>query len=247
MSVEKWISFWRTHERLGYHAEDCETIRSWMNPQDREIGSMPRSFPLNRKDQGKLHPALTPVPYVGNIRNATIIFAMLNPTVGRADYVDNSKEEFHDLLRRNRLQENVTDCFAVDNKSSALSWYEYFRPIFRSAVQSAAGISHVSEDSMWEALRRRLAIVELIPYYSQNASILLQKGRYADLKSVIYAQEAMEEIRNRPNTTVICRWKRSPNRWKMPANTYICSTARAGLSADARQAVCANLVEYLKS
>lgn len=247
MSVEKWIAFWQAHEGAGYHAKDRENISTWLRPADHEIGSFRRlSFPLDRKARNKLHPDLTPVPYVGDVRNATVILAMLNPTVGWADYVDDAKQEFHDLLRWNRLQENVRDCFAVDDASKAQSWSKYYRSIFKSTVKCATDIGRVSEERVWEALRRRLAIMELVPYYSQNASMLLQNNRYAALPSVIYAQRAMEEIRQRRNTTVICRWKRGPERWQMPADTYFCSAARGGLSACARQAVGEELVKYLR-
>ena len=125
MSVEKWIEFWSKHNGAGYHQCDVDAIEAWRPAANREVSGPARPrYPLPEKDRGKLHPGLTPVPFVGDLRNATIIFAMLNPTVGELDYLDDEKPEFHELLNRNRLQEDVRDCFAVDDTSacSELVW-----------------------------------------------------------------------------------------------------------------------------
>jgi hypothetical protein len=246
MRVEKWIAFWRNHEGSGYHTKDRDAINAWRYPQNGKI-DIPTtpSFPLDRKDRGKLHPRLTPVPYVGDIRNAKIILAMLNPTVDCNDYVDNEKPEFHELLRWNRQQENVQSCFAVDETLQAPSWSRYYRSLFRSAVKCATDASKAHEEKVWETLCNSLAIMELVPYYSQNASMLLQNDRYADLPSAKCALEAMEEVRERCDTIVICRWGRGPERWRMPPGTYICSATRRGLSAAAKKAVCEQLVKLL--
>ena len=143
MSVEKWIAFWRNHEGSGYHADDCSVINTWGHPQNREIDSpLVPTFPLARKDRGKLHPRLTPVPYVGDIRSARIIFfALLNPTVCCRDYADNEKDEFHKLLERNRLQEDVQGCFAMRRQFTAPSWSEYYRSVLKSSVECATDLA----------------------------------------------------------------------------------------------------------
>jgi len=246
MSIEKWTTFWRNHEGAGYHAVDRDIVRSLAASAATlcrlpgEAYCFPSRWKRSRQASSDAHSRC-------DLKNAKIIFAVLNPTVGYNDYVDNEKPEFHDLLKRNRLQENVNGCFAVDNNSPAPSWSGYYRSIFRSAVECATDVSKAPEAEVWETLRRILAIMELVPYYSQNASMLLQNDRYASLPSVKCAQEAMGEVRGRCDTIVICRWERGHERWLMPAGTYISSATRRGLSPAAKWEICKQLVKHLCS
>jgi len=247
MSVESWIRFWQNHDGPGYHDKDRQFMESsWGGLRFEVKNSAIPDFPLCKKDRGLLHPRLRPVPYVGDVRTATLIFAMLNPTVDHKDYSDDQQSSFHELLRENRMQENVRGCFAVDEGPRARSWSGYFRSIFNSAVHTTVKSSGRKKEEVWAELKRCLAILELVPYYSQNGSMLLQNRRYSCLPSVKLALEAMEEIQKRPGVTIVCRWQRGADRWNVNRGAYVLSATRRGLSADAKERISGHLKRSLE-
>lgn len=196
MSVDNWIRFWQNHDGSGYHGEDRKIMKEfWTGQFEIDNSAIPdfrscKDFQLKKKDRGLLHPRLRPVPYVGNVRTATLILAMLNPTVGCEDYQDDERSDFHELLRANLRQENAPECFAVDKTSlaSAPSWSRYYCSVFNRTVQETAKSVQCKEKDVWAELKRCLAILELVPYYSKNGSMLLPKPNwYEKLPSVQHA------------------------------------------------------------
>ena len=239
MSVDNWINFWKSHSGTGYHEEDLDIANSWPKFDTTPDFSLTSKYPRN------FHPLLFPMPYVGNLKEATLILAMLNPTVGPYDYQDQSTEKFRLLAEAHRKQQDVTGCFAVDDTCGIRSWFEYYRSIFRSAVVKTAEESKCMEDVVWAELIRRLAIVELVPYYSKTADELIKSDRYLGLRSVMLALDAMKEIQKRPGVKILCRWRRGPERWRLDRGSCVLLSTRQGMDAAAKDAVCKHLTGFL--
>jgi hypothetical protein len=213
MSISRLIEFWAEKsitdpEGFKIHPKDKKVLSSWLENGNRTAIAADEGRP------GALHLSLSPVPYVGNLRTADIFLAMTNPTVGEPDYVDNKKPAFRRMLQANLDQNNVVSCFALD--ATWPSWSNYYRRFFGRFVSDYARISEISEQEVWSELGSRLAILELVPYYSKTATDLTQTKLYKTLPSALFAQSALQEIAaNRPEgkALIICRWKKGPERW----------------------------------
>jgi hypothetical protein len=192
---------------------------------------------------GALHLTLSPVPYVGNLRSADVFLAMINPTVGWQDYVDHAQPAFHELLKAN-LHQDLDHCFALD-PAVAVSWSSYYRRMFNQFVRDYARTSDRFtilrdrrcntlsdlEQKVWAELQRRMAILELIPYYSQTADKLLESNLHLQLASALAARRALQDVAKESpeDAFIICKWKLGPDRWGIPRTRCSVAGSRMGL------------------
>lgn len=123
---EDLISFWKScrFERPPFvHPKDRDKLTEILKPKKRKIleknglGSQEsnhRSFrgylfgERFKPDDDGLHLSLLPVPYVGNLRKASVVVLMLNPGFNYSDYWAESDEckipEFRKRLKANLKQ-----------------------------------------------------------------------------------------------------------------------------------------------
>ncbi len=110
-------------------------------------------------DEGALHTRLLPMPWVGNLRTATVFLLQLNAGIGPHDYFGEHRvDEYRAMLERNLLQ---TDGHAFPFLDPRFGWHgggNYWRPRLRKIVEAL--------DGGWRRLAPQLAILELVPYHS---------------------------------------------------------------------------------
>jgi hypothetical protein len=176
---------------------------------------------------------------MGDIRRADIFLLMTNPVVRREDYCDNENQKFTEALRENIGGVRKT-CLAWDTEGvGETSWTRYYR-------NEVLGPTVRDYPEMSERLKTRLAILELVPYYSSNARCITDK-LLAALPSVQVAKRAakyLEERANKGEAHLIVRWRNGCKRWGVceDGDNIVHSPARRGLSQCAK----VRLLEWLE-
>jgi hypothetical protein len=246
MSIQELVNFWAEELPANDRGQ-------WLHPSDEPIlgpwlAKKPRTAVLDDlpRRSGRLHLELHPVPYVGNLQAADIFFAMINPKVHAQDYKDAQSPAFRELLRKN-FDQSTTTCFALDLNSVDAGWHGYYRSIFNRFVReyepADPGLKrlHLKDrtEMVWQVLMTRLAVVELIPYYSQTAELLITHDLHKKLPSAKAARAALQEVANRPmgDALIICRWPNGALRWEIPLERCTVSDTRNGLSKSAKEAL----------
>lgn len=138
---------------------------------------------------------------------------MLNPVVGYADYGTDSCGMFREALKKNLRQElqPKETCLALDPTYWWSSWFTYYEKLLRPTIRGYAAAQNPPLNYL-EALNRfstRLAIIELLPYYSRNFQHARKKELVSRLLSSAFAKAAAEELKERASkgeALVVVRW-----------------------------------------
>jgi hypothetical protein len=142
-----------------------------------------------------LHIGLLPIPYVGNLANASIFVLMLNPGFSRGGYfAEQHSPEFKQAHIRNLLQKNADDEYPFIFLDPRFVWhpgFEYWQNKFHTIIEALAEQSGTTYRQAMSKLAKRLSCLELLPYPSKsfNAGALLNI-----LPSVKAMQEFVWEI-----------------------------------------------------
>jgi len=127
----------------------------------------------------KFHLGLLPVPFFGDLNTADIYVALLNPDLNVAQdyYVETTRPDFCDVLRRNLRQELGSDTYpfySLDPKwhwtGTGRWWHGALADLTRE-VTKCKRLSYVDAIKM---LARRLAALQLVPYHSSNSTYIPQ-------------------------------------------------------------------------
>lgn len=144
------------------------------------------------------HCSLRPVPYLGNLQKADIFILLLNPVVGYSDYGTDARAEFRDALVQNIHQNFEGDggrCLALDPQSWWSSWFSWYEKMLRTTISKYVEDAKKTYLDALDDLSRRLAIIELVPYYSSNSGRgKVKMGLVRELKSAQAAKEAAQEL-----------------------------------------------------
>jgi hypothetical protein len=217
-----------------------------------------RRFTANEEDlngtrNGRFHFDLGAIPYVGNLRTAQIFLLMINPGVNNYDYEDLRNHEVQCLFERNRHQK-LDYCFAF--KKSGVpkqAWTPYFARMFGGLINS---YPQNRRDCFLNKLAKSVAILELVPYFSQRATLIddfhITNGKRTvngstveGLPSARLAIRAAHEIASKSENLIIFRWKKSPERWELVGERENCviSTSMSGLTEVVKQRIRLKLQE----
>jgi hypothetical protein len=117
----------------------------------------------------QLHLGLLPIPFVGNLRTASVFLLMLNPGFGPHDYFG----EYHVRKYRSALIENLFQ--APNNRflflEPTFSWhggFDYWHTKLCSLMNAFAEKSGKSFGDSHRYFQKRIAAVELVPYHSKE-------------------------------------------------------------------------------
>jgi len=246
--VEKWIAAWAKVTQGELYPDDKPYLEKAR--EDLE-GSKRRDKQFNvdsldpkEKPNGKFHFRLGAVPYVGDLRNARIFLLMVNPGVRKSDYDELEDGRVKDLLKQNRLQ-TFNHCFALGQpEGDRQGWVAYFRKsVFGTLIRE---FPKERSDKLKETLKVNLAILELVPYFSQTVA-LIDCCKIADgLPSTQLALNAAAEIASDERNLVVTRWPKGKERWHLKTDGKLSkdviqrvveSHPRTGLSKEAKAAI----------
>jgi len=255
--VEEWIAEWSKVPRGSLFPGDEEYLKEvecelkQKRKQLWETSEAPAE-PRN----GRFHRRLSPMPYIGSLKTAKIFLLMWNPSVNAHDYEDLT-DEVQGLFQRNIRQDiELSCCFALKDKRDGIpmqAWTAYFRgpnhgkpSLFGRLIET---IRKRDGDALVKLLETKLAILELVPYYSQNAELIrscrIAEGRargpkcpspsglrQGGLPSAQLALAAVKEIAGDHSNLIIPYWSGGSKRWGLKTQGNL------------NQGVCAKIVEH---
>jgi hypothetical protein len=148
----------------------------------------------NPKDT-RIHLGLFPIPYIGDLANASIFLLMLNPGFAPCDYyVEHHYPGYRSILKRNLLQETTGDDYPFFCLDPQLSWtggYEYWARKLSSIIQATINQNGMTPQEAMQFLAKKLAVLELMPYHSLSfgAGYLLN-----ELESVLTMKRYVKDV-----------------------------------------------------
>jgi hypothetical protein len=138
---------------------------------------------------------------------------MLNPGVCHGDYQDKADPRANKTFTANLLQEDVKTCFAVE-EDGPKGWSPYYRKrVFGRLVKDLCC------DAIRETLKSRLAILELVPYFSCKACLIRGYGISDRLWSSQLARASVQEIVSDDRNLIVPRWPLGLQDWRLQASS----------------------------
>ncbi|HTX80457.1 MAG TPA: hypothetical protein VMC62_12350, partial [Longilinea sp.] len=119
-----------------------------------------------------LHVGLLPLPFIGNLRKATIFVLMLNPGLHPGDYyAEQYNFEYKKACIRNLHQENNNDEYPFIFLNPQFAWhpgFEYWNKKFNPIIETLEKQSQITYQEAMSILAKSLACLELLPYHSKS-------------------------------------------------------------------------------
>ncbi len=220
--------FWREFkpsEPPFVHPRDIPTLMRnsrWSAHDDpKDFQSYLNSSRFGDPEDNRLHLALFPVPYVGNLDKAEIVILLLNPGFEHSDYwADTVHPEYRARLELNLKQEFKGIEFPFLGLDPNFAWHGGFmwwesklRGVLREIASKHFGNSYLSA---MRDLSRRLACVELVPYHSKSFrdhALIdhLESARHA----CKYVEESLVPLAAKQDCTLIAT--RRVKDWNLPS------------------------------
>jgi hypothetical protein len=120
----------------------------------------------------RFHLSLLPSPYAGSVHSADIFVVQLNPGFNYSDYyAEYRNAAFHDRKKKTLLQETGDFEYPVIFLDPQFCWhpgFSYWEGKFRKIISEFAKRRDCSYLLAQKELSTRLAILELVPYHSEN-------------------------------------------------------------------------------
>ncbi len=127
---------------------------------------------FGQKKDTSLHVCLLPIPYVGNLQNASVFILMLNPGLSPSDYfAEHAVEQYREAHVRNLRQENIKDefpFFILDPRFAGHPGFEYWQGKFDNIAQALAEKKKITYREALRHLAQNVACLELMPYHSKS-------------------------------------------------------------------------------
>ena len=142
----------------------------------------------------RLHLGLIPVPFVGDMLNASIYILMINPGLGPADYFEYEVPSFQQALRANLRQEHRPGGIPFVFLDPQFAWhggFRYWDQKLKGVIEELAASKCTSLADARATLGRKLAVVQLVPYHS--AVFGLSPKAQKQLPSVCLAQDFVRQ------------------------------------------------------
>ena len=130
-------------------------------------------FPDRSRDM-RLHVGLLPVPFMGDLLNASVYVLMACPGVTRRDYEEYEQPAFRRALLANLKQERLDGFLPFPYLDPRFDWHDGFRywNTGRGLGNTIGELSRrlgMSEAGARAMLCERLAVIQMVPYHSANA------------------------------------------------------------------------------
>ena len=120
----------------------------------------------------KLHLDLLPIPFVGNLKTASVFLLMLNPGFGPHDYFgEYAVPEYRSALLDNLRQTRGNSFVFLDPRFSWHGGFDYWHTKLRNVIVAFAQNSGISYGRARQFFQSSIAALELAPYHSVNFSV----------------------------------------------------------------------------
>ena len=157
----------------------------------------------------RLHLGLIPVPFIGDMRNASIYILMLNPGLGPGDYFEYKVPGFQQALLANLRQEKISGVMPFVFLDPQFAWhggFGYWHRKLKRVIEKLAASKCISLAKARAMLGRELAVVQLVPYHSavSNPKALKQLPSVCLAKDFV-RQTVDERVRAQDAIVIVIR------------------------------------------
>ena len=128
---------------------------------------------FGKSDDKRLHLGLIPVPFMGDMLNASIYVLMLNPGLGRGDYFEYKVPSLRRALIANLRQERkpgVVPFVCLDPRFAWHGGFGYWDQKLMGVMEALAAFKGISLADARSMLGSELAVVQLVPYHSVGSN-----------------------------------------------------------------------------
>ncbi len=140
----------------------------------------------------KLHLDLLPIPFVGNLKTASVFLLMLNPGFGPHDYFGEYKvPEYRSALLNNLRQARGNSFLFLDPRFSWHGGFDYWHTKLWNVIAAFAESMGISYGRARQFFQSRIAAIELAPYHSVNFAV--PSRVFNSLRSVNLARSFVHE------------------------------------------------------
>lgn len=127
----------------------------------------------DRKKDKRLHLGLLPVPFMGDLLNASIYVLMTNPSVTRVDYREYERPAFRRALLANLKQERLDGFLPFPYLDPQFDWHDGFNYWDKwcglgRTIGELARVRGMSEPEGRAMLCNKLSVIQMVPYHSAS-------------------------------------------------------------------------------
>lgn len=166
----------------------------------------------------RLHVDLLPIPFVGNLRSASVFLLMLNPGFGPHDYFGEYRVPEHRAALADNLHQSHANSFLfLDPRFSWHGGYDYWHTKLRSIIAGFAERVNIPYGRARRFLQAHLAAIELSPYHSVNFKLpggVLNSLRSVQLARAFVHEELLPRAKSGDCLLVVTR---AVENWRLPA------------------------------
>ena len=171
-----------------------------------------------------LHVGLLPIPFIGNLANASIFILMLNPGLSPIDYyAERHNVAYRQAHIRNLQQQNANDEYPFTFLDPRFAWHSgfgYWQKKLHSITEELAKQRGIKYQQALSQLARRLACLELLPYHSKAFGADAFLNRLPSVQAMRkYVHETLLPQAQTGKALLIAT--RSVNNWQLPTHENI--------------------------
>ncbi len=162
----------------------------------------------------RLHLGLFPLPFIGDLKNASIYVLMANPGLNHSDY-DNVTDGDANWLRGQLTQEfgdSLPFGTAFDPKNVEKGGKDYTRDKLKRTVEFIAERSARSYSETLKEFALKLAVIQLVPYHSKKFVSGANMLPSADLVVKFVKNTVVPRVRNGEAILIVTRRIKDWNR-----------------------------------
>lgn len=146
---------------------------------------------LSKGGDTRLHLGLIPIPFMGNLRDATIFVLMLNPGLSLTDYFEHEDASFRSALMANLHQDPPKDAMpfvSMDPQFARNTGFSYWHQGLglKGIIERIVMRKKIHLAEARKKLADKLAVIQLVPYRSTkfDRDELLKSPKDGGLPSV---------------------------------------------------------------
>lgn len=137
----------------------------------KDFASFANSDALGDRKDTRFHLGLLPVPYVGDIQQASIFILTLNPSLEPLDYFGGERvPELREAIVQNLRQEDLDSEFPFFALNPRFSWdgsFRYWEGKLHEIVQKIREVKGLGYGEALSHMAKSICCLQLVPYYSR--------------------------------------------------------------------------------
>ncbi len=156
----------------------------------------------------RLHLGLIPVPFMGDMLNASIYVLMLNPGLGPGDYFEYKVPSLRRALIANLRQERIPGVMPFVCLDPRFAWhggFGYWDRKLKGVMEALAASKGMSLADARSTLGSKLAVVQLVPYHSAESNQKALQLSSVDLAKDFVRRRVAKRVRAQEAIVIAAR------------------------------------------